>query len=161
MKKKLLVIFSFSIILCYLIFYFNNSKGKTLIIGEYLSFNKKYDNFYYNNITYKELLNCIKRNDYKIIKNKKIYLNELIGSSKTIIINANKNEYKKRCRNKNKRNYSEFVNQDINNLIMTINKMSSAKIIIIKDFCDENEVKYSLNKRIKNVLFIDLIQNKT
>ena len=44
----------------------------------------------------------IKNNDYKIVKDKFIYLNQLIKKSDYIVINANNFEYKMKCRKNNR-----------------------------------------------------------
>jgi hypothetical protein len=73
MKIKLLVIFFFVSIISILIFkYYEKEEENILYIGEkkYLnSINYNYYNlFLYDNITYKELINRIKDNDYIISK---------------------------------------------------------------------------------------------
>ena len=86
MKKILLVIFSLSIIICFIIYSITKrNESNILIVGEInnifneIKTNKKNINmFLYNKIDYKELKSAIKNNDYIIIKKKKIYLNQLL-----------------------------------------------------------------------------------
>ncbi len=147
MKIKLLVIFFFVSIISILIFkYYEKEEENILYIGEkyYLnSINYNYYNlFLYDNITYKELINRIKDNDYIISKNKRIYLNQLIMNSDVIIIGANNNEYNKVC-NSNDINidyYNNKNNINKNELIKIISKISHAKVIILNNYCKKNNI---------------------
>ena len=111
------------------------------------------------------MLKKIKSNDYIIIKNKEVYLNQLIAKSKYIIINANNKEYFNKCRKNDSiiKNYNDFINNDINNLENIIKKISTAKIIVIGNYCKTNqkeETKFTLKN--KKIGFVDLynIPNK-
>ena len=131
MKKILLVIFSFAIVICLIIYKSSiNNKNSILLLGEYLQIdNNNINTFLYNNITYKELINSIKSNDFIIIKNKKVYLNQLIYKSNMIIINANNKEYEKRCKKGNIYNYNYFTNNNLEHLINIIKRISNSKIL--------------------------------
>ena len=157
MKKILLVIFS-CFIISYLIYYAKFSENsKILFIGEKnISINNNKIKYYlYDKITYKELLKCIRNNDYYVVKEQKIYLTPLISSSKTIIINANQDEYNNRCKKKNINNYNYFVNKDLNDLLRLINKISLANIIVIENTCNKDIVHYNIDKNIKKTIFIN------
>ena len=180
MKRILLVIFLLLIPISYLIYNITlNPKKNILVFGDNLllttkdksyldNFDKdKYNinTFTYDNITYKEMLKKIKSNDYIIIKNKEVYLNQLIAKSKYIIINANNKEYFNKCRKNDSiiKNYNDFINNDINNLENIIKKISTAKIIVIGNYCKTNqkeETKFTLKN--KKIGFVDLynIPNK-
>ena len=128
MKKKLLVIFLFAIIVTFFIYKISYKEiNRVLFIGNQDIFFKKnkifnyyykdIDLFLYDKITYKELIRAIKTNDYKIVDDKEVYLTQLMNKSSTIIILINEEK-------------------DINNkyeLIRIINRISSAKIIIYND----------------------------
>ena len=147
MKRKILVIFLLLIPLSYLIYKitFNETKD-ILVFGDNYLLTKenssylenldrdKYNinTFTYDNITYKEMLKKIKSNDYIIIKNKEVYLNQLISKAEYIIINANNKEYFNKCKKNDNiiKNYNDFINNDITNLYNLINKISNAKIIV-------------------------------
>ena len=126
MKKNiLLVIFFFALffsIIIYNLAYKNNDY--TLLLGVYnkrfINDKNEYKTFYYDNITYKELINSIKSNDYIIVKNKKIYLTQLIASSSKIIINTND----KKCNRSSK-----------NELINVIRRFSLSKIVFMENNC--------------------------
>ena len=91
MKNKLLVIFLFALISIIIIYSKTNKKDYTLYIGNYDNYidiedkiNNKYNNlnkYLFEKITYKELINAIKNNDYIVIKDKKIYLQQLINNA--------------------------------------------------------------------------------
>ena len=140
MKNKLLVIFFIAIFFSILIYFcFKKENNKILLLGEYSNINninrENVTTFLYDNITYKELINAIKNNDYIIVKNKKVYLNQLINSSSKIIIFANNNEYIKRC-NKNNDKYLITLEKYKNNLRKIISKISNAEVIFISNSCD-------------------------
>ena len=103
MKIKILVIFILSILLTIIIYYLTIDKTKNILyIGETNNIiNYKYykiNTFLYDNITYKELIKSIKNNDNIVIKNKKIYLNQLVNKADFIIISINNIEYNKKCK---------------------------------------------------------------
>lgn len=141
MKKNiLLVIFFFAIIFCILIYKISyKEKNNILFVGEYddmLVNDKHLETFLYDNITYKELINMIKRNDYYFIKNKRVYLNQLIGKSDKIIIKANDIEYKKKCKNHQITNrYIKTLEIEKNELKSLISRFSNAEIIYLKSEC--------------------------
>ena len=141
MKRILLVIFFIAIIFSIIIYNNKPTREKILFIGEkeYLENirYKKYDKFLYDNINYKELINSIKNNDYIIIKNRKIYLNQLISDADIVLIGVNNIEYNKKCNNKNfnREQYDKKLNIDKKYLINLIKKISYSKIIIIDNYC--------------------------
>ena len=140
--NKILVIFSFGIIMSFIIYKITYKENNNLLIItddikniEYI--NNRINgynimNYTYESINYKELEKCILNNDYIIIKDKKVYLNQLIAKSKIVIININKSN---KCNN----NYK-------NKLLKTINRFSSSKIIIIDKVCDNKDIDYKLNE---------------
>ena len=174
MKRKILVIFLLLVPLSYFIYKitFNETKDILFFGDNYLLTmeNKSYlenidkskyniNTFTYDNITYKEMLKKIKTNDYIIIKNKKVYLNQLISKAEYIIINANNREYFNKCKKNDNilKNYNDFINNDITNLYNLINKISTAKIIVIGNYCKiekNEETKFKTNN--SNIEFIDL-----
>ena len=141
MKRILLVIFFIAIIFSIIIYNNKPTREKILFIGEkeYLENNRynKSDKFLYDNINYKELINSIKNNDYIIIKNRKIYLNQLISDADIVLIGVNNIEYNKKCNNKNfnREQYDKKLNIDKKYLINLIKKISYSKIIIIDNYC--------------------------
>ena len=141
MKRILLVIFFIAIIFSIIIYNNKPTREKILFIGEkeYLENIRYniYDKFLYDNINYKELINSIKNNDYIIIKNRKIYLNQLISDADIILIGVNNIEYNKKCNNKNfnREQYDKKLNIDKKYLINLIKKISYSKIIIIDNYC--------------------------
>ena len=163
MKKILLVIFSLSIITCFVIYNLTKKeKNSILILGEYNELLNKIDfsksnitGFYYDSINYKELTKAIKSNDYIIVKNKKVYINQLISNANIIVINANNIEYYNRCKKDKLNNYEYFVNKDLNELINIIRKINSSKILIINNECKNKIIKYRLINS-NNIDFIDL-----
>ena len=163
MKKILLVIFSLSIITCFVIYNLTKKeKNSILILGEYNELLNKIDfsksnitGFYYDSINYKELTKAIKSNDYIIVKNKKVYINQLISNANIIVINANNIEYYNRCKKDKLNNYEYFVNKDLNELINIIRKINSSKILIINNECKNKIIKYRLINS-NNIDFIDV-----
>ena len=141
MKRILLVIFFIAIIFSIIIYNNKPTREKILFIGEkeYLENIRYniYDKFLYDNINYKELINSIKNNDYIIIKNRKIYLNQLISDADIVLIGVNNIEYNKKCNNKNfnREQYDKKLNIDKKYLINLIKKISYSKIIIIDNYC--------------------------
>jgi len=158
MKKIILVIFLFTITLITFIIYKTtyNKNNNILYIGELYKINndENIKTFLYEKITYKELIKCIKSNDYIIEKNKKIYLNQLINNSDIIIIDINNIEYKLRCK-RGIKNYKKIVNKYLNELLSIINKISTAKIYIIYNKCNNKNIYYNISSNVKNVYFID------
>ena len=155
MKKIILVIFSFAIIIS--IFLYNillNKEKNILFIGEYIKTDNNIIDFYYDNITYKELIKCIKSNDRIIIKNKKLYLNQLINNSNIIILNINQKQLENKCKIKHD-NYVINTNKYLNELLLLINRISNSKIYIINNKCDKEIIRFKINDNIKNVKFIN------
>ena len=146
MKRKLLVIFFIAIILTIIIYKITPKEKIILYIGEIDFLNnikyKKYNRFLYDNITYKELTNSIKNNDFIIYKNQKIYLNQLISKSSLIIIGANNIEYNKYCNNKNLNIdlYNKNINNYKNKINKKIKKISSAKILFLDNYCKNQNI---------------------
>lgn len=164
-KNKLLVIFFLSCIFSYIIYnYTMENRINILILGDNYLINsnyKTYDKYlldkYYNlndlnklftseNITYKDIIKNIKDNYYVYSKDKKVYLNPLIASADIIIVNANNEKYFKKC-NKSESvilKYDEDVSNDINELKNLIKKISPAKVVVISNYC------YNQNYNINN-----------
>lgn len=164
-KNKLLVIFFLSCILSYIIYnYTINNRIDILVLGDNYLLNSEYETYdkylldkYYNlnnfnklftseNITYKEIINKIKNNYYIYSKDKKIYINPLIASADIIIVNANNEKYFEKC-NKSESvilKYNEDVSNDINELKNLIKKISPAKVVVISNYC------YNQNYNINN-----------
>ena len=171
MKKKYLVIFFILCLLLYLIYNKTYDKKKSILfLGDnYLLSNKNYINYFdkdkynintflYDKINYKQLGLMLKYNDNILIKNKKVYMTQLISNSDIIIINANNHEYLNKCV-KNERifnNYSDLMYKNVNILVNKIKKISSAKIIILGNFCD-NEYTFQYNN--DGVKFVKLSTN--
>lgn len=181
MKIKILVIFFLALILSFIIYNVTlNNRKSILILGDnhlldssYKTYDKYlYDDFkddvvFFNELfteedkTYKDIINDIKNNKYVISKNKNIYLNQLISNANIIILNANNSEYFKKC-NKSKsiiKEYNKKVSNDIDSLIRIINKISTSKIIVIGNYClnDEDYGSYyskynyiNMNKLVSN-----------
>lgn len=164
-KNKLLVIFFLSCIFSYIIYnYTINNRIDILVLGDNYLLNSEYETYdkylldkYYNlnnfnklftseNITYKEIINKIKNNYYIYSKDKKIYINPLIASADIIIVNANNEKYFEKC-NKSESvilKYDEDVSNDINELKNLIKKISPAKVVVISNYC------YNQNYNINN-----------
>jgi len=157
MKNKLLVIFFISVFFSILIYNcFHKTNNSILLIGEYNDIllsnkNKNLKTFLYDEITYKELVNSIKNNDYIIVKNKKVYLNQLINNSSYIIVYANNNEYVKKCKNnKITENYKKRLEYNKMELENIIKKISSKNIAFVTNDCDLKLVKSNIKKYIKD-----------
>lgn len=164
-KNKLLVIFFLSCIFSYIIYnYTINNRINILVLGDNYLLNSEYETYdkylldkYYNlnnfnkvftseNITYKEIINKIKNNYYIYSKDKKIYINPLIANADIIIVNANNEKYFEKC-NKSESvilKYDEDVSNDINELKNLIKKISPAKVVVISNYC------YNQNYNINN-----------
>ncbi len=143
MNKKILVIFLIAIITSLLIYKYkkNDEIEKVLFIGEKYYLNEiketKFNKFLYDNITYKELIKRIKSNDYVVLKNKKIYLNQLIMNSDKILIGANNKEYNVVCNNTdvNKKYIYNKINNDKKELLKLLKRITSSKIVILNNNC--------------------------
>ena len=155
MKIKILVIFILSILLTIVIYYLTIDKTKNILyIGETNNIinYKDYEinTFLYDNITYKELIKSIKNNDNIVIKNKKIYLNQLVNKADFIIISINNIEYNKKCKKEgyiiNK--YNKLINNYKIELISVIKKISSGKVIIVENNCDNNRNNIDIIKGV-------------
>ena len=172
-KNNILVIFFLSCFLSFIIYKYNvdhrisvlilgdnkllNSKYKTYdtYLKDYLSFKMDFvdSSFVSENKTYKDLINNIKNNYYVVSKNKRIYLNQMISKSDYIILNANNNEYLDKCNKSTKiiENYDNKIENEIVSLIEIINKISTAKIIVISNYCKNHNLE-------KNIQSEDIIQ---
>ena len=184
MKIKILVIFFFFLFFSFIIYdvTLTNRKSILMLGDNHLTNNeyKTYDKYLYDDLkndvvffnelftldknNYKDILNDIKNNKYVVSKNKKIYLNQLISKSNIIILNANNEEYFNKCNKSDSilKEYDKKIYDDLNNLINVINKISTAKIIIIGNYCI-NKDNNNLNKLYKNYNYInmfDLTKNK-
>ena len=80
---------------------FNNVNNEILLFGEIDILNRDFNDsnriintFFYDKVNVNRLVSSIKNNDYKVVKNKKIYLNQLIYSSNYIYIGVNKYDNK-------------------------------------------------------------------
>lgn len=164
-KNKLLVIFFLSCIFSYIIYnYTIENRVNILVLGDKYLLNSKYKTYdkylldkYYNfndfnklftseNTTYKDIINNIKNNYYVYSKDKKVYMNPLIASADIIIVNANNEKYFEKC-NKSKNivlKYDEDVTINIKELKNLIKKISPAKVIVISNYC------YNQNYNINN-----------
>lgn len=177
MKIKILVIFFLALIFSFIIYDVTLTNRKSILIlgdnhlinSEYKTYDKYlYDDFkdnviFFNELftldknNYKDILNDIKNNKYVISKNKKVYLNQLLSKSNIIILNANNEEYFKKC-NKSEnilKEYDKKIYNDLNNLINVINKISTAKIIIIGNYCI-NKGNSNLSELYKNYNYINM-----
>lgn len=175
--KKIPVIF---FLLCFIsIFIFNKFKSENinvLYLGEiknyyeYVSIFEEYNlnKYTYDTITYNDIIDDIKSNSVKVIKEKNIYLNQLISDSDVIILSANNFEYKNKCKKIDRiiNDYDIILNDEINSLISVINKISTAKIIVIGNSCyNKNHVQnldlsngYYIN--VNNIYDLNKIINK-
>lgn len=164
-KNKLLVIFFLSCIFSYIIYNYTMEKRiNVLILGDNYLLNSKYKTYdkylldkYYNindfnklftsdGTTYKEIIGSIKNNYYVYSKDKKVYMNPKIANADIIILNANNDKYFEKC-NKSEsviKKYNEYIMSDINELKNLINKISPAKVIVISNYC------YNQNYNINN-----------
>ena len=184
MKIKILVIFFLALIFSFIIYdvTLTNRKSILMLGDNHLTNNeyKTYDKYLYDDLkndvvffnelftldknNYKDILNDIKNNKQVVSKNKKIYLNQLISKSNIIILNANNEEYFNKCNKSDSilKEYDKKIYDDLNSLINVINKISTAKIIIIGNYCI-NKDNNNLNKLYKNYNYInmfDLTKNK-
>ena len=155
MKIKILVIFILSILLTIIIYYLTIDKTKNILyIGETNNIinYKDYEinTFLYDNITYKELIKSIKNNDNIVIKNKKIYLNQLVNKADFIIISINNIEYNKKCKKEDYiiNKYNKLINNYKIELISLIKKISSGKVIIVENNCDNNRNNIDIIKGV-------------
>ena len=177
MKIKILVIFFLALIFSFIIYDVTLTNRKSiLILGDnHLTNNeyKTYDKYLYDDLkdnvvffnelftldknNYKDILNDIKNNKYVVSKNKKIYLNQLISKSNINILNANNEEYFNKCNKSDSilKEYDKKIYDDLNNLNNVINKISTAKIIIIGNYCINKE-NNDLNQLYKNYNYINM-----
>lgn len=152
MKKNILSVIFF--LLCFLSFFifkkFNKNNLDILYIGDnnvyntlISSFELNVNKYTYDSVTYKDIENNIKSNDFKIIKNKNVYLNQLISKSDILIMSANNFKYKNKCK-KNERilnEYDEIVYSEIISLYDVIEKISDAKVYIVGNECFKSNHK--------------------
>ena len=100
MKKISVIFFLLCLVLIFIYNKYNFGNLDILYLGDdeiyykYI-FDLKSNKYTYDNISYKDIVNEIKSNSFKIIKNKNVYLNQLISSSDVILLSANNFEYKK------------------------------------------------------------------
>ena len=145
MKRILLVIFFIAIIFSLIIYKITYKKTyNVLLLGEFNNIDKynlpdnyNISTFIYDNTSYKELIKSIRYNDYIIIKEKKVYLNQLISKSDYIYVIANKEKYIDKCK-KGKttlRKYLDSIYDEKYELIKTIGKISHAKVIFVNYEC--------------------------
>ena len=170
MKNIIPVIFFISIIFCFIIYkYTDNNKKKIVFIGEnsianeqFINNFKKYDfkTFTYDNITYKELYNSIRQNDYYVSKNKKIYLNRLIYNSDYIILFGNNVEYNKKCNKEQNilNNYNKTINNNLDKLINLISKIKNSKIILVGNYCENKNIISNYNN--ESIIFVEYSKEK-
>lgn len=167
MKKILPVIFFLIIVSILITNKFNKSNKETILfLGEtkYLSKISKDDfndynikHFLYDDINYNNLIKNIKNNDYYILKDKKIFLNQLINNADYIVINLNNKKLTSKCNNpKQFNNYISSKQEQKNNLINLINKISHSKIIIAEYDCNQKVIE---NHNYNQILFKNDIES--
>lgn len=139
-KKYYLIIFFICCIFSYIVFNkFNNVDNELLLFGDIDILNRKFDGekkeintFFYDKVNVNELINSIKNNDYKIVKNKKIYLNQLIYSSNIVFIGVENDKSNK-----------------IGVLVDEINNIHRCEVIVVSNKCDDfNNKCISVNEYI-------------
>lgn len=181
MKNKILVIFLLSCIFSYIIYKTNyKDNNYILILGDNYLLNSDSKTYYeylsniYINInklltsdreTYSGIISKIKNNYFIINKDEKIYLTQEISKSTHIIISANNYDYNNKCK-KNKsvlNKYDNKINNDKEELIQLINKISTSQVIILNNYCDNN-IEYNNDKEnqinIRNLLLSNKNINK-
>jgi hypothetical protein len=168
--KKIPVIFFLLCFISIIIFNkFKSSNKNVLYLGDNEIFYKyisKIDKFNinkytYDSVTYKKIVDEIKDNSYKIIKDKNIYLNQLISDSDVIILSANNFEYKNKCEKIDRiiNDYDLLINDEINLLISVLKKISTSKIIILGNSCNKKEHVQELNLLEGNYINIENIRD--
>ena len=181
-KNKLLVIFFLSCLFSYIIYnYTINNRINVLVLGDNYLINSKYKTYdkylqdkYYNindfnklfttdNGTYKDIINNIKNNYFVFEKGKKIYLNQKITESDLIILNANNDNYFEKCYKGKSiiRKYNESVIEDINVLKEIISKISAAKVIVISNYCYNEDYQLNDGDISLNSLYLKYQNNKS
>lgn len=179
--KKILVIFFFATISTFIIYkYYINNKVNVLFLGDnnFISKDfKTYDDYLYesllnskklgefnNNFVYEskdyiDIINDIENNIYISFKMEKIYLNQLIGKSDIIVINANNDNYFDKCLKDNYilDNYNNILTNKLNMLVSLISKISNAKIYVVGNYCKNKN--YSLNYKNDDIKYIDIKNN--
>ncbi len=167
MKKILPVIFFLIIVSIFITNKFNKSNKETILFlgetkylskinsNEFFNYNVKY--FLYDDIDYNNLIKNIKNNDYYILKDKKIYLNQLINGANYIVINLNNKKIIKKCNSQKQfNNYILSKKEEKNNLVNLISRISHSKIIIAEYDCKQNIVK---NQNYNQILFKNDIES--
>ena len=120
-----------------------------LILGENIDLN--INNYYiqkylYDNITYKELIKIIIKDEQIIIKGKESSLNQLLNNYEIIVLNVNNKEYQKKCRTNSLSNkYINNINKNKSELLYYLKRITNSKIIIIDNSCD-NDRLYNVKK---------------
>ena len=174
MKKNILsVIFFLLCILCIIIYRkFDNSNLDYIFIGDsdiYYKNNFKYEKYLYDSISYKSLKDNILSNDYKVIKEKNIYLNQVISNSDVLILSTNNFSYFNKCKKSSRiiDEYDDILEKDIESLVDVISKISNAKIYVLGNYCLKGNYEqiFSSDKYVyisyKNVKNIDKIIKKS
>lgn len=171
MKKiNIIVIFLFAVTMVILIYNFKYKKRHNiLVIGDtylkdlnIINCSSVNCDFLYNRKKYIDIIDDIRKNKYIYKKNSKVYLNKKINQSSTIIISANNEEYKTKC-TKNDRIIKEYdykLYTQILSLIKTINKISSAKVVIVGNACINNNETKKLYKNINYININEVYYNK-
>lgn len=154
--KKISVIF---FLLCFIsIFIFNRFKSENIDVL-YVGDNKEYyqyissinefnlNKYTYNTSSYKKIIDDIKSNSLKIVKEKNVYLTQMLSESDVIILSSNNFEYKNKCKKIDRiiSEYDLILNEDINSLISILNKISKAKIIVLGNSCNNKNHIQELN----------------
>lgn len=127
--KKILILFFILFISIFIYFKFCNENKNVLYVGKniFISNKKlKYIIYPYDYVSYKDLIESIDSNEYRYIKGKNVFLNNLIYKANKIIINVNDE-----C------NYIKTNNDSIIKLISKIRKISNAKLYFIKNNCSD------------------------
>lgn len=152
MKKISVIFFLLCLVLIFIYNKYNFKNLDILYLGDdeiYYKhiFDLKSNKYTYDNISYKDIVNEIKSNSFKIIKNKNVYLNQLISSSDVILLSANNFEYKNKCKKIDRiiNEYDILISDELNKLIPIINKISDAKIFVIGNSCDNKNHIQSLD----------------
>ena len=179
-KKKILIIFLLSLFVTFITYkYLYKYKLNILLIGDnninkltiknysyYLKnnnrVNKLNDVFTFDYKNYRDIENDIKNNYYVYFKNKKMYLNQEINSNQIIILSANNDEYFFKCNKSNSvlKNYNNKIYKSVSNIVNLINRISTAKIIIIGNYCSKynEEISDYLNDLYKNYNYINMYE---
>jgi hypothetical protein len=179
-KRKILIIFLLSLFTTFIIYkIFSKDRTNILLIGDNSInslTNKNYSYYLKKDIkindvneiftsdykNYRDIENNIKNNYYIYFKSKKIYLNQEINNNKIIIFSANNDEYLLKCKKSNSvlKNYNKKIYDSVVNIIKLVNRISTAKIIIIGNYCSEynKEISDYLNNLYKDYNYINMYE---